>query len=180
MIKLPSFRLLQEDNLNLINSYREKIIYDNLFEFELTHDSIQGGHLRNRMLHPSCGAIVVFEGWVRDFNEGRVVTALHYEAYPELVQNEAKVIFAEAQNKFQLRSALVVHRIGQLNIGEIAVWVGVTSIHRQASFLACQYLIDELKIRLPIWKKEFYSDFDSGWVNCQACLEAKQTIKPLA
>ena len=66
-------------------------------------------------------------------------------------------------------SALCAHRVGALAIGDLAVWVGVSSAHRDAAFQASRFIIDEIKHRLPIWKKEYYVDGDSGWVNCEAC-----------
>jgi molybdopterin synthase catalytic subunit len=62
-----------------------------------------------------------------------------------------------------------VHREGTLELGECAVWVGVTAAHRDEAFAACRYIIDEVKVRLPIWKKEYYVNGDSGWVNCERC-----------
>jgi molybdopterin synthase catalytic subunit len=137
--------------------------------FVLTTEEINTSHLRLSLNHPGCGGFVVFEGVVRDFNEGKIVIALEYEAYAELVQNEAEKIFSEIRERFQCRSVTVVHRTGRLSIGDIAVWVGVNSVHRGSAFDACQYMIDELKVRLPIWKKEFYKNSESSWVNCQAC-----------
>jgi molybdopterin synthase catalytic subunit len=74
---------------------------------------------------------------------------------------------AEARAKFGLVRAIGIHRVGSLQIGDLAVWVGVTSGHRGEAFDACRYIIDEIKYRLPIWKKEHYAGGDSGWINCQ-------------
>jgi molybdopterin synthase catalytic subunit len=73
-------------------------------------------------------------------------------------------VFDVAINHFEITNALCVHRIGALEIGDLAVWIGVSAPHRDASFKACRYIIDEVKIRLPIWKKELYVDGDSGWL----------------
>jgi molybdopterin synthase catalytic subunit len=146
------------------------------FSFQLNSSKIDPNKLRSSVLHPSCGGLVIFEGIVRDFNEGKVVTALEYEAYPELVDTESKKIFSEIQSQFQCRSVVVEHRIGKLDVGDIAVWIGVSSVHRGAAFKACEYMIDELKIRLPIWKKEHYSDHFSSWVNCQTCGNYKSKV----
>ena len=70
----------------------------------------------------------------------------------------------EALKQFEIVNALCLHRIGELNIGDLAVWVGVSSGHRDAAFKACRYIIDEIKTRVPIWKKEIYVDGDSGWL----------------
>ncbi len=119
--------------------------------------------------NPAAGAYVSFEGWVRNHNEGKEVKSLEYEAYPALANKEGERILQEAKEKFDILESLCIHRIGHLQIGEVAVWVGVIAKHRDAAFLACRYIIDEVKIRVPIWKKEHYTDGDSGWVRCEHC-----------
>lgn len=112
------------------------------------------------------GACVTFEGWVRNRNEGQPVLSLEYEAYALLAETEGDRILAEARDKFALLSAAGVHRVGHLQLGELAVWVGVTAEHRGAAFDACRYIIDEAKARLPIWKKEHYASGATAWINC--------------
>ena len=121
---------------------------------------------------PSAGGYASFEGWVRDHNEGRVVERLEYEAFESLAVKEGERIVAEAIAKFGVTRAACVHRVGSLAIGDLAVWVGVSSAHRGEAFAACRYIIDEVKHRVPIWKKEHYTDGDSGWVNCERCAAA--------
>ena len=116
-----------------------------------------------------CGGYVSFEGWVRNENEGQPVTHLEYEAFVTLAVREGERIIEEAVRRFGVRDARCVHRIGSLAIGDIAVWVGVASPHRGEAFAACRYIIDEVKHRVPIWKKEHYVNGDSGWVNCERC-----------
>jgi molybdopterin synthase catalytic subunit len=113
---------------------------------------------------PAAGALVVFEGWVRNENEGRPVTGLFYEAEPKLCARELEKIAGEAKAKFGVFDVRVAHRVGQLAIGDMAVWVGVTAGHRDAAFAGCRYVIDELKKRLPIWKKEFYDAGNDRWI----------------
>ncbi len=125
--------------------------------------------LREKLAHPEAGAYVSFEGWVRNHNDGKPVEKLAYEAFASLAQKEGEQIIQEALNRFQIKKAECIHRVGPLAIGEMAVWVGVTSAHREEAFQACRYIIDEVKIRLPIWKKEYYADGTAEWVNCQAC-----------
>ena len=125
--------------------------------------------LEDALAHPAAGARVSFEGRVRDHNEGRRVERLEYEAYTPLAEKEGARILAEAAARWPIIVARCVHRIGPLQIGECAVWVGVSSAHRDEAFAACRYIIDELKLRLPIWKKEYYTDGDSGWVSCERC-----------
>ncbi len=116
---------------------------------------------------PLAGAYCHFEGRVRNHQDGRKVIALEYEACGELCEKEAEKILEEAQQKFSVIAWQCVHRVGRLSVGDVAVWVGVITEHRDQAFQVCRYVIDEVKYRLPIWKKEFYEDGNSGWVNCQ-------------
>jgi molybdopterin synthase catalytic subunit len=125
--------------------------------------------LRAELADHGCGGFAAFEGWVRDHNEGQRVTRLEYEAYVPLAVREGERVIAEARERFGIHNALCVHRLGALELGEIAVWVGVAAAHRDEAFRACRYIIDEVKHRLPIWKKEHYTSGDSGWVNCERC-----------
>src|SRR5262249_26919644 len=119
------------------------------------------------------GALATFEGWVRNHNEGREVVLLEYEAFEPLSRKEAERILQEAKERFNVLDAVCVHRVGALEVGDIPVWIGVTDEHREAAFKACQYMIDEIKVRLPIWKKEHYTDGSSEWVNCRECAHAR-------
>jgi len=116
----------------------------------------------------SAGGFVTFEGKVRNRNDGRTVERLEYEAHIPLAEAEGQRILDEAIRAFDLVNAAAVHRIGTLEIGETAVWIGVAAKHRDAAFRACTFVIDELKKRLPIWKKEHYADGDSGWIGVEA------------
>jgi molybdopterin synthase catalytic subunit len=118
-----------------------------------------------------CGAYASFEGWVRNHNEGRQVRQLEYEVYRPLALSEGERIVDEAIQRFGVNHARLVHREGLLELADVAVWVGVTSAHRDEAFAACLYFIDAAKVRLPIWKNEHYVDGDSGWVNCERCAE---------
>jgi molybdopterin/thiamine biosynthesis adenylyltransferase/molybdopterin synthase catalytic subunit/rhodanese-related sulfurtransferase len=124
---------------------------------------------RQQVIDPACGGYASFEGWVRDHNEGQQVRHLEYEAFELLANKEGERIIAEAVARFGVEHAACVHRVGDLQLGEMAVWVGVSARHRQEAFLACRYIIDEVKHRVPIWKKEHYLNGDSGWVNCERC-----------
>jgi adenylyltransferase/sulfurtransferase len=127
--------------------------------------------LRDELANPACGGYVAFEGWVRNHNEGLEVRSLEYEAFAPLAVREGNRIVQEAIEKFGVRAMLCVHRTGSLAIGDLAVWVGVSAPHRDEAFRACRYVIDEVKHRVPIWKKEHYVNGDSGWVNCERCAE---------
>jgi molybdopterin synthase catalytic subunit len=137
--------------------------------FHFSRTAIDTAALRATLADPACGGYATFEGWVRDHNDGRQVRHLEYEAYEQLAVREAQRIIAEATARFGVAHAACAHRLGDLAIGELAVWVGVSAPHRHEAFLACRYIIDEIKQRLPIWKKEHYADGDSGWVNCERC-----------
>lgn len=134
--------------------------------FRLSSDSLDPVTLKASMTNVQAGACVSFEGWVRNRNEGQAVSSLEYEAYPDLAEKEASRILGEARVKFHLLDAAAVHRVGHLQLGEMAVWVGVTAEHRDAAFSACRYIIDEMKARVPIWKKEHYVNGASQWINC--------------
>ena len=140
--------------------------------FRFTTTAIDIPALRAALADPACGGFAAFEGWVRDHHEGARVQRLEYEAYEVLAVREGERILAEAVGRFGVRRAACVHRLGSLAIGEVAVWVGASSPHRHEAFLACRFIIDEVKHRLPIWKKEHYLNGDSGWVNCEACATA--------
>lgn len=135
--------------------------------FRVDKRPIDLNSLRRELQDQCCGACVLFEGWVRNHNEGRAVERLEYEVYSPLAVKEGKAIIEEAREKFGFEEALCVHRSGDLALGDIAVVVGVASAHRDEAFRAARYIIDEVKQRLPIWKKEHYTDGDAHWVNCQ-------------
>lgn len=139
--------------------------------FRMTDKTIDPDALRRELFDAGAGAYVGFEGWIRNENEGHLVERLEYESYEPLAVSEGEKVIAEARAKFPLLHAQCVHRSGMLEIGECAVWVGVSSAHRDEAFNACRYIIDQVKVRLPIWKKEHYADGNSGWVNCERCAE---------
>ncbi len=137
--------------------------------FLLTDQPLDPADLRRRLLSRSAGAFCSYEGWVRDHNEGKTVATLFYSAYAELAPAIAGQIEGEARGKFEIEGAVIVHRTGTLQPGGIAVWIGVTAHHRGDSFLACRYLIDNVKHRLPIWKKEVYTDHSEAWIQNNHC-----------
>lgn len=134
--------------------------------FKISPAPLDPAALQQALLDPRAGACVTFEGWVRNRNEGQSVQSLEYEAYLPLAEKEGAKILEEARRKFALVGAAVVHRVGHLRLGDIAVWVGVTAEHRGDAFDACRYLIDEAKARLPIWKREHYVTGATAWINC--------------
>jgi molybdopterin synthase catalytic subunit len=133
--------------------------------FRISETAIDATALARELAQAGAGACVTFEGWVREHNDGRSVRRLGYQAYAPLAQAEGGRILAEARAKFAILDARCVHRVGTLEIGELAVWVGVSAAHRGAAFDACRYVIDEVKRRVPIWKNEHYADGESGWLH---------------
>ncbi len=137
--------------------------------FSMLDIPIDTDSLRQRMENAQAGAFVCFEGRVRNHNEGRQVGLLEYEAFEELALKEGERVLAEASNRFPVLKCIAVHRTGKLKIGDVAVWVGILTAHRAEAFEACRYVIDEIKHRLPVWKREHYLDGSTEWVNCAAC-----------
>lgn len=137
-------------------------LVDNMFT--ISEDVIDDIQLKSQTLDPSAGGFVCFEGWVRNHNQGKDVKKLAYEAYPKLAIKEGNRIIQEAHEKFSINKALCTHRVGLLEIGDMAVWVGVSAAHRDAAFRACRYILDQVKARVPIWKNESWTDGESGWV----------------
>ncbi len=149
---------------------------DALFTLHQAHPDTQA--LYRLLQRPDCGACVTFEGWVRNHHEGRQVQKLEYEAFAPLALAEGTRILAEARERFEVQRVRCAHRVGALAIGDLAVWVGVSSHHRGECFDACRYIIDEVKQRVPIWKKEYYENGDSGWVNCERCAAPQRSGIP--
>jgi molybdopterin synthase catalytic subunit len=137
--------------------------------FVVSHAPIDREAVRELVSDRSSGACIVFEGWIRDHNEGRRVERLEYEIYEPVAVSEGRKIMQEAGQKFDIRKSCCVHRDGLLELGETAVMVVVSAAHRDEAFRACRYIIDEVKHRLPVWKKEYYADGDAQWVNCRRC-----------
>jgi molybdopterin synthase catalytic subunit len=135
--------------------------------FALSRDPIDTAECQAALNDAGSGACATFEGWVRDHNLGRPVVRLEYEAYEALALTEGEAIIGEAIERFEISGATCVHRLGALEIGDMAVWVGVAAGHRDPAFAACRYIIDEIKQRVPIWKKEFYPEGDTGWINSE-------------
>jgi molybdopterin synthase catalytic subunit len=140
--------------------------------FRFAKSPIDTAQARDELRDAGAGGFVCFEGWVRDHNEGQEVTALEYEAYEPLALKEGERILAQALERFPIKHALCIHRVGALQLTDMTVWVGVSAVHRGEAFDACRFIIDEVKHSVPIWKKEHYRSGDSGWVNCERCATA--------
>ena len=136
--------------------------------FEITSDAIDPRAVEASVADAACGGIVSFLGVVRErADDGRPVHGLRYEAYERMALAEFAAIAGEARERFGDVRLAIVHRIGELRIGDVAVVVVAASPHRAAAFDACRYAIDALKERAPIWKKEHYADGEGLWkANC--------------
>jgi adenylyltransferase/sulfurtransferase len=115
---------------------------------------------------PNCGGLCVFEGRVRTYNEGKAVLSLAYECYEPMALRQLARLREEAMRRWGLGHAVLAHRLGDIPIGEAAVWIGVAAAHRAEAFEACRFLIDEVKLRVPIWKREVYLSGGAAWVGC--------------
>jgi MoaE-MoaD fusion protein len=124
----------------------------------LTRERIDRDALVAALQQPGDGAVVVFDGIVRDNTRGRKTLYLDYEAYEEMALDQMQKLAREAGERFAIDRVGVVHRLGRLEIGESSIVIVVTSAHRAAAFDACRWLIDTLKRTVPVWKKEHFTD----------------------
>lgn len=116
----------------------------------------------------SAGAVVFFVGRVRDFNDGKNIAALSLEHYPGMTEKILEQLLEDAKQRWQLVAARIVHRIGELQLGDQIVFVGVTSTHRECAFQAAEFLMDFLKVSAPFWKKELNQDGEASWVEAKS------------
>jgi len=124
----------------------------------LTREPLSAESLVEALQDPADGAVVIFEGIVRNHTRQRRTLFLEYEAYEAMAMVQIASLVAEAKQKFPIREARIHHRLGHLEIGECSVVIAVASAHRAAAFDACRWLIDTLKRTVPIWKKEHFED----------------------
>jgi molybdopterin synthase catalytic subunit len=127
-------------------------------DISIVHEPIDAHAIVTGLERPEDGALVVFDGMVRNNSRGRRTMYLVYEAYEEMALEQMRTLAAKAVADFKIRNVAVVHRLGRIEIGESSVLIAVASAHRAAAFDACRWLIDTLKKTIPIWKKEFFDD----------------------
>jgi molybdopterin synthase catalytic subunit len=132
---------------------------------KITTEPLSVQALNDLVKRASDGAVVTFDGIVRNNFDGRCVRALEYEAYAEMAEKKMAEIGTEVQRKFDVGEIAMVHRLGHLEIGESSIVIAVAAPHRQAAFEACAYAMDRVKEDVPVWKKEFFADGDAHWVN---------------
>ena len=114
----------------------------------------------------ACGAVASFVGVVRNHDHGRPVRKLYYECYASMANKQIQSIIDQARNNWPVEDVRVLHRVGWLEVGEAAVIITVSSAHREEAFSTCRYVIEEIKTKVPIWKKEVFQDGTSEWVLC--------------
>ncbi len=131
----------------------------------LTESPIRLDPLIDQVRSPDRGGIAIFLGLVRDHHQGKGVLGLDYSAYGPMAEAETQKIIGEAEGGGQRARVVVQHRIGALTIGDVAVAVVAASAHRAEAFDACRYVIEELKKRVPVWKKEMFVDGTVEWVD---------------
>jgi molybdopterin synthase catalytic subunit len=126
--------------------------------FQLVHEPIEVRALIRHLRAPGDGAIVTFDGFVRNQSHHRPTLCLDYEAYESMALAKMREIGAQLHEKFAIHGVAIVHRLGRLEIGETSVFIAVSAPHRAAAFDACRFAIDTLKRTVPIWKKEYFED----------------------
>lgn len=135
--------------------------------FEITREPIDKLGLEQRLLTGGAGAVVTFDGVVRDNTKGRKVLTLDYDAYPPMAVKEMRRVGEEIRQRWpEVERIGIVHRFGEMKISESSVVIVVTSPHRKVAFEACHYAIDRVKQVVPIWKKEIFEDGEA-WVEGQ-------------
>jgi len=133
--------------------------------FRVTTEPLSVQQVNDLVKRPTDGAVVTFDGIVRNNFDGRPVRYLAYEAYAAMAEKKMAEIGAEVQQKFAIGEIAMVHRIGRLEIGESSIVIAVAAPHRHAAFEACAYAMDRVKAEVPVWKKEFFGDGADHWVN---------------
>ena len=132
--------------------------------FRVTTEPLDVRQVHGLVKSPTDGAVVTFDGIVRNNFGGRAVRYLEYEAYAAMAEKKMAEIAEEMRNKFAVGDIAMVHRIGRLEIGESSILIAVAAPHRQPAFEACAYGMDRVKEEVPVWKKEFFADGESHWV----------------
>ena len=131
----------------------------------LVHAPIEPTAMIRAVSDPANGAVLLFLGAVRQVNDGRGVTGIDYAAYEAMAQRELEAIVGEASVRFAGADVAVQHRLGELGVEEISVAIAVGHAHRDAAYSASRFVIEELKRRVPIWKREHYTDGTREWVD---------------
>lgn len=132
--------------------------------FRVTSEPLDVQQVHNLVKKPTDGAVVTFDGIVRNNFDGRPVRHLEYEAYASMAEKKMAEIAKEVRDKFAVGQVAMVHRVGRLEIGESSILIAVAAPHRQPAFEACSYAMDRVKQEVPVWKKEHFIDGEAHWV----------------
>lgn len=132
--------------------------------FRVTTEPLDVQQINHLVKRPTDGAVVTFDGIVRNNFDGRQVRHLEYEAYASMAEKKMAEIAEEVRDKFAVGDVAMVHRVGRLEIGDSSILIAVAAPHRQPAFEACAYAMDRVKQEVPVWKKEFFVDGESHWV----------------
>ena len=154
--------------MNQSDSQEQLPANDGEIQIHLTTNAINEQELLHSVKDRNCGAVVLFLGVVREFTEGQQTKSLYYEAYDEMAVSQMRRLAEEAQQRWGLRRISIVHRLGPLELEEVAIGIAVSSPHRPAAFDATSYLMDQIKKSVPIWKQEHWADGSTEWVHPDA------------
>jgi molybdopterin synthase catalytic subunit len=136
-----------------------------MIDTRLVTEPIDPRALIERVAGPDCGAVSLFLGTVRDQHDGRAVTGIEYSAYERMALSEIGAIAAEARQRWSVERIVVVHRLGTLAVGDASIGIAAAHAHRAQAIAAASFIIEEVKRRVPIWKKEHYADGTREWVD---------------
>ena len=131
-------------------------IHDDIYQ--LTREPIDADALARHVRAPEDGAVVTFDGFVRNQSHNRATLYLDYEAYESMAVAKMREIGAQLHEKYRIHRVVMIHRLGRLHVGETSVFIAISAPHRAAAFDACRFAIDTLKRTVPIWKKEYFED----------------------
>ena len=130
--------------------------------FALTDTVIDVSKVTEAVRHPKAGAVITFEGVTRNHHDGKGVVRLEYEAYSGMAEAEMGAIGAQTEAQWAGAKVAIVHRVGVVGVGEASVVIAVSAPHRAEAYAASRFVIDQLKVKVPVWKKEVYAD-GSEW-----------------
>ena len=137
---------------------------ESTLSFSLKEEPLDITDASTFLYNGAAGGVSVFAGVTRQWTKGRQTKKLHYECYASMALKEMEALLKESCAKWPVVKAFMQHRLGEVPLGEPSVLIGVATPHRAEAFEACRYLIDELKVRVPIWKREYYADGTEEWV----------------
>ena len=142
---------------------------DGPIQLSITREPIDYSALTESVRSNRCGAVVLFLGTVREITGGKKTASLEYEAYEEMAMTELHRLVDLARKKWPVEKVSLAHRVGHLNLGEIAIGIALSTPHRREGFEAARFLMDRIKETVPIWKKENWVDGTADWVHPEDC-----------